>query len=105
MSEQYPCPPGPCPTCHQELNAATPPYGEPRAPAAGDVGVCIYCGEVHSFRLETGALVRVPATPELLEELARDPAAARQVSIVQALIRTARARAAAEARAKSAHLN
>jgi len=38
-----------CPTCHQKLDAATEVFGESEQPKAGDVSVCLYCGELLEY--------------------------------------------------------
>jgi len=37
-----------CPTCGEQLDAATPIDGE-ATPTEGDLSICLYCGEIMEF--------------------------------------------------------
>jgi hypothetical protein len=56
-----------CPYCHTTLDAAgTLDVEAPRRPEAGDITLCIRCGEWAVFADDQGAL-RKPTDPELYE--------------------------------------
>lgn len=47
-----PMPPRTCDGCGELLNAARPAGADPRPPAAGDVTVCLRCGDAYVIRVD-----------------------------------------------------
>lgn len=70
-------PPRLCPTCGSLLDAATPAASSRgaatrTAPAAGDITLCLRCGEILQFTSAT--VFSKPSGPELADILAKEPA-------------------------------
>lgn len=75
----YDVPADPCPNCGRDLPGAdSVPGNSGEPPAAGDLGLCVYCGALHRFAED---LTKRPATDAELETL--DPVTTKQIRAVR----------------------